>query len=90
MNAWKPWLHQTTTILGIAVCGGAASAWLLDQLTLKQAAAAAITGCISIAMKEIGVPVVVQGGQTTVQAENATVQPPAGSTTTVQAPKVQA
>lgn len=75
--------HKSSTIMGIALLGGAVTSVLLEQATWKQAAAYFVSGCVAILLKqENGGPVTVTG-PATVQADTASVQPAPGSTTTI-------
>lgn len=85
MTPIRAWLHQGTTILGIAACGTALSAYLLDQATPRQAIAMAIGGIISIAMKQTTGTTVVTGAMPVVNTTETTIAPAAGSTTTIRA-----
>lgn len=84
----RQWLHQTTTILGLAVLGGATTSVLLDTATPKQALAAAISGIIAIILKEhsVGTAILHTPGAE-VSADTVAVQISPGGTANIGAPK---
>lgn len=51
---WNKFLppYQGSTVIGIGIVGGAVSAWLLEQMTWKQAVATAIAGLIQMLIRQ--------------------------------------
>ena len=62
--AIQTWMRQTSTIMGLAVLGGSVSSYLLEAATPRQAAAAAVTGLIAVAMREAGLAPTTVNNQT--------------------------
>ena len=77
--------YPSSTIIGISVIIGGVCSVLLDQATPKQAAAAVLSGLVAVLLRQnASGTTVVTGPMPVVNADAATIQPAAGSTTTVQ------
>ena len=75
--------YKSSTIMGIALLGGAVTSVLLEQATWKQAAAAFVSGCVAILLKQESGGGTIITGTATIQAETATVTPQPGNVTTI-------
>lgn len=80
------WLRQGSTIIGISTLVGAVCAVLSRQMSPTAATPVVLGAIAAILLPEDGGNVTINGGPTSVSAENADIRPPGGSKTTITTP----